>query len=143
MFCSPIPSGHGGEKRALDSLKLELPMVVCHYVGTWNWTQVLCKNNGSQLLCHFSGSPFRNSYGLLFWNIICQRTWLYTSKDSGGCEGLTTSLWQYQPPQFIKEIPLQLSFNGYVLWTHCFKYSMSSNPPPCPIWENVYLFTFL
>lgn len=40
-----VPDAHGGQKRELDPLKLELWMVVSHYVGTENGTQVLCKSN--------------------------------------------------------------------------------------------------
>jgi hypothetical protein len=37
----------GGREKALDSLELELQMVVSHYVGVGNWTQALYKNKFS------------------------------------------------------------------------------------------------
>ena len=36
-----MPDAHGGQRRALDLLKLELQMVVNHCVGARNKTQIL------------------------------------------------------------------------------------------------------
>lgn len=37
--CAGVP---GGQKRALDALKIQLQEVVSHHVRSGNWTEVLC-----------------------------------------------------------------------------------------------------
>jgi len=45
---SHAPLMSSGHKRALDTLELELQMVVSHHVGAGNETQVLCKSKLSE-----------------------------------------------------------------------------------------------
>lgn len=40
-----VSDAHGGQKKELDTLKLELWRVVSYHVGAENRTQVLCKSN--------------------------------------------------------------------------------------------------
>lgn len=48
QLCIMYVSGvHGGQRRVLDPLELELWTVVTHYVGTENWTQVLWRTSSA------------------------------------------------------------------------------------------------
>lgn len=45
FLCMHMNGGHRGEKRALDSMDLELQEPVRHHVEAGNWTQVLCQSS--------------------------------------------------------------------------------------------------
>lgn len=45
MFAMRMSDAHRDQKRVSDALKLELGVVVCHYVGCKIRTWVLCQNH--------------------------------------------------------------------------------------------------
>lgn len=45
LGCVYVHGNTRSQKRVLDLLELELQMVVSHYIGTTNKTQVLCENS--------------------------------------------------------------------------------------------------
>ena len=53
-----MPGAHGGQEKVMDSLRLELQMVVSHHVAAGNQTWVLYKSNKcSDLLIHLFRAP--------------------------------------------------------------------------------------
>lgn len=60
------PGAWGGQRRASDSLKLELQVEPSFHMGAGNWTFALCKScRCSQLLSHVS-SPYRPNHVVLY-----------------------------------------------------------------------------
>ena len=70
MCTTHVPAAFRGQKRASDSLGLELQTVVSHHVDAGNWTWVLCENK-SALKC-WANSPILGffKYVLLILKII-------------------------------------------------------------------------
>lgn len=83
-MCTPCPECPQTPKRVLDSLVLELKLIIIHHEGAGNWTWLLWKSNQCSVCWAVLVAPnnscflYHNSSDILYWEFFHQ--------GSGGAE---------------------------------------------------------